>query len=384
MLTNRVRACYLGFTALCLVVAACSGSSDSASSSPPSIVDAGNGDVVVTQPSDDAGDAGLALTAMTFSYHPQWDGVVSVDVLGGFGQSNDWTSPLLTLASDGSGGFTGTAPALPSGSYPYLFRVTGDAAASAAKRVSFARYAVDPKDTAFTGCPSAAPTFTATVMNPCSLTGPAATTFHVRGVVDDNGAPISGYLVVIERDETGSHHQFVNRTTTGADGTFDLSVAPGSYRLQVLHPTYLSMTDAERTDPAALAAVRRTISSSVSVAADVQVNAAEVSFSTYTAMTPRGPSTLPTTFTFAVPDGAKAHAEVYGPGAEIGDPWWSAPVSTATSDVFDGGFNTGRAPDGGLKASTKYAWGVENLYAKPAGGTVSWTAQSMVLPVAWP
>ena len=118
--------------------------------------------------------------------------------------------------------------------------------------------------------------------------------------------------------------------------------------------------------------------------ADKTINAAEVSYGAYAAMTPRGSATLPTTFTFTVPAGAKARAAVYGPANQIGDPWWVAPYGTATSDGFDGGFNTGKAPDGGLKPDAGYFWGTEQAYAKPDAGGVGWTTQSMVFPIQWP
>jgi hypothetical protein len=154
---------------------------------------------------------------------------------------------------------------------------------------------------------------------------------------------------------------FVDRTTTGADGTFDLAVAAGTYRAQVLHPTFYAMTDAQRTSPESLAAVRRSISSAILIDADTTLNAAEVAYGGYAAMEPRGPATLPTTFTFSV----------------------AAPLGTTGSDAFDGGFDTMQASDAGLVPDARYAWGTEQQYPKADGG-VSWTAQSMVLPIQWP
>ncbi len=371
-----------------LVAAACS---DSSAPSIGATDDAGV-DVVTTPeaaPPNEAGtpDASPSPSGpVTFSYRPSWKGVKTVEVVGAFGTATDWKSAFLTLADDGSGTFTGTAPALASGHYTYLFRVTGDEAA-AAKADKLARYAIDPRDPAFVACPAASPTFSAHNSNPCSdLTVPqlvASPLLHVRGVVHSGGAPIAGYLIEIEREEPSSHHMFADRTTAGADGTFDLPVATGSYRLQVLHPTFYAMNDAQRTSPETFAAVRRTISSATPVTADVTLNPAEVAYEGYAAMTPRGATTLPTTFTFAVPAGTKARAAVYGPTPEIGDPWWVGPLGTATSDVFDGGFDTKQASDAGLKADAGYFWGTEQQYATPAGG-VTWTAQSMVFPVQWP
>ena len=370
-----------------LVAAACS---DSDASAPSLVAPDAGADATTTPPSSaTTSDAAVTSAALTFSYRPDWPGVKSVDVLGAFGQTGDWTTPILTLTNDGTGLFTGTTPALPDGTYAYLFRVTGDSAAPAAKADAFVRYAIDPGNPAFLPCPTASPTFSAAVANPCaqaSVPQPAAAaTYHLRGVVQKGGAPIADYLVVVERDEDDSHHELANRATTGPDGEFDLVVAQGSWRLQVLHPTYLSMTDAERTSPTTLAAVRRSISSAIAVTADVAVNAADVAYTTYGAMTPQGGhAALPTTCSFAVDPGTRAHAEIYGPGATIGDPWWSAPVGTATTDVFDGGFNTAKADDAGIKPAATYYWGIEEIHPMPAGGAVSWTAQSMVFPVQWP
>src|SRR5271170_4875204 len=86
------------------------------------------------------------MHTVAFSYTPEWTGATAVTVLGGFGQSTDWTMPFLTLSSNGSGGFTGTAE-LASGTYLYVFHVTGDSAG--AVPATYTRYVVDPTDPAF-------------------------------------------------------------------------------------------------------------------------------------------------------------------------------------------------------------------------------------------
>ena len=388
----NVRFLFLGVSVLSIsIVVACSGSGTGGDS--PALTgpeggpgDSGTGGDATSTP--DASDASTEPTTLSFTYAPQWAGVKSVDVIGGFGQATDWTSPLVSLTMNADGSFSGTSPPLPAGTYTYLFQIAGDSLAAPAKRDTYPRFAVDPTESAWVACPTGSPTYSKTVMNPCSEvmvpTAAATTTFHIKGEVDEAAAPVAGYLVVVERNEMGSHHQYVNRTTTGADGKYDLLVAAGTYRLEVLHPTFLSMTDAQRTDPATYAAVRQVLSSAITVTADVDVNTPDVSFTTYAAMTPTGNATLPTTLTFAVPDGAKSHAEIYGPTATIGDPWWTGTVGTGTSEIFDGGFNTGKADDGGIDPAKTYSWGVENVYAQPKNGTVSWTAQSMVFPIAWP
>ncbi|HEY8073152.1 MAG TPA: hypothetical protein VIF62_03565, partial [Labilithrix sp.] len=234
---------------------------------------------------------------------------------------------------------------------------------------------------------AASPTYSKTEPNPCSqLTvpqGAPASTSTVQGVVKLSGAPVPAYLVVLERMEPSSHHFFVDRATTAADGKLMLRAAAGTYRLQVLHPTYYSKTDAQRT-PDDLGAVRRTLSSAFTVDKDVTLDAAEVSYGGYAAMSPRGSATLPLTMEFSLVSGAaKAQAAIYGPGGEIGDPWWTSSYGTATSATFDGGWDTKQAPDGGIDAAATYYWGTEQIYAASDGG-VQWTGQSMVFPVQLP
>ena len=380
---------FVACSASVAVAVACSGSSseDSGTTTAPPVEAAALQPPAEASPGTEAGppDAGPPQ-AVTFAYTPSWKGVKTVEVYGAFGQSTDWTAPFVTLAdAAGTGTFTATSPALPTGQYAYVFKVTGDTAA--AMPAKLVHYAIDPKLSAFVACPAEAPTYSKNAANPCSqLTVPAAPASaiaHVRGSVVSSGAPIAGYLVVIERDEPKSHHMFVDRTTTGADGTFDLTVAAGSYRAQVLHPTFYAMTDAQRTSPETLAAVRRSISSAIVIDADTTLEPAEVAYGGYAAMEPRGPATLPTTFTFTVAAGAKARAAVYGPGASIGDPWWVAPLGTTGTAVFDGGFDTTQAGDAGLLPDAHYSWGTEQQYPKADGG-VSWTAQSMVFPIQWP
>ncbi len=365
------------------------------SSSSPGVADAASGgedaqtsthDASTTTDSSNGTDA-AAPSQVVFSYNPSWKGVKSVDVMGGFGQSSDWTAPLLSLKDDGAGTFTGTAT-LPAGQYAYVFKVTGDAAAAAPAMLS--RYAIDPREPAFVACPAASPTFNKNDPNPCSqLTVPqaaAAPSHKVTGTVLLNAAPATGYLVVVEREEPKSHHFFADRLTTGADGTFTLPVAAGTWRLQVWHPTFLTQTDMAR-DPLKNDALRRAISGPFTVAADSAVGSVEMKYDGYAAMQPTGATgALPATFTFTLlSDAVNTRFDLYGPGASIGDPWFASAPGTATSFVYDGGFNTGKAPldAGGVTPGTSYLWGTEQGLMRPEGG-VQWTGQSMVFPVAWP
>ena len=207
--------------------------------------------------------------------------------------------------------------------------------------------------------------------NPCSnLTvpqGPADPQFHITGKATYGGQPIKGYLAVVERDETGSHHYFANRVDTAADGSFDLSVAAGTYRIQMQYPTFLSMTDTQR-DPLTLKALRRGISAAFPVAAAVALDPVEMEYLDYAALTPTGTvtpvptTTMPTTLSFTVIAGAKAaRAAVYGTkggtGTSIGDPWYASAYGTATTAAFTGAFPTMQALEPMVMSGEAYFWG---------------------------
>lgn len=342
-------------------------------------------------PGPDAPPPDAPPPMVTFSYTPDWDGVQSVEVIGGFGQATDWTAPLVTLTPY-AGTFTGTAM-LPPGSYLYVFHVVGDAAAGA-KAATLSRYAIDPAATVFAACPMQSPTFSAAEPNPCGqITVPAGTPppmYHVHGTVVASGAPAAGYLVVLERDEASSHHFFADRVTTGADGTFDLTAAAGQYRVQVQHPQFESKTDAQLA-PAALGVVRRSISTSFTLTADMTLPAAEVAFADYAKFAPvtTAPpptTTAPTAFTFGTTGGMATRLDVYGTamagkGTEIGDPWFASTPTTTGAASFDGTFNTKQAGETAVATGERYFWGVEQTVPKVGG--VGWTRQSLVFPLTW-
>ncbi|MEO6777497.1 MAG: carboxypeptidase-like regulatory domain-containing protein [Kofleriaceae bacterium] len=349
---------------LVLLTAACSSSHDAAP-------DAGAGDTPL---------ADAAAPATTFAYKPAWSGVVSVDVVGAaVGATGAWTT-LASLTDDGSGTFTGTAT-LAAGAYDYLFHVTGDAAAGA-KAATLARYAIDPASADFEPCPMDSPSYSAE-MNPCSKLavpqGSAPVLYHVTGRVVVAGAPAADFLVLVERDETATHHFFANRATTAADGTYDFAVASGSYRIQVQHPAYESKTD-KQLQPKTLGQLRRDISSGFPVAAAAAVPDAEMGYASYAAFAPLTSGTLPTTFSF--PTGMATHLDIYGAGVEIGDPWFSSPVANAGTATFDGTFNTPKAMDPKVVAGTAYWWGLELPHPATSGG-IGWTQQTMVFPITW-
>ncbi len=378
-----------------LSVAACSTGNPASPSSTDAAADVStpvddSGSVADSSTEGDAGPVdGGAPVAVTFTYMPQWPGVSTVEVVGGFGQSTDWskTASLLTL-TQAAGTFTGTAM-LPPGTYLYVFRVIGDA--SAAQAATYPRYAVDPLDTAFAPCPMASPTFSKIDVNPCSqltvtATGaaPSATPVHVTGSVAVDGSAAKDWMVVLEREEPKSHHYFANRVTVGAGGTFDLVASAGNYRLQVQYPTLLSVIDLDR-DPSTANALRRAISASFLIGtAPVAVPTPDMGFHDYTVFAPSGDGgTLPTAFTFET---GEARLDVYGgPGdggiIDIGDPWYSSDPTTDGGAGFGGTFNTAQKMQDAAVPGTRYMWGTEQAFG--ADASVAWTNQSMVLPITW-
>jgi hypothetical protein len=330
----------------------------------------------------------LYTDPVAFTYTPGWLGVRSVDVIGGFGQGSgvDWVTPIATLTEGSNGSFSGSAM-VPAGTYPYLFRVVGDNAAGSGS-ATYARYSLDETVAEFETCPDG-PT-AGKDPNPCSLvTVPQdnpETMFKVKGTVTLAGSDAAKYLVVLERDEASSHHFFVNRSATGATGAYTFSVAAGTYRVQVQWSGYESTKDSQ-IDPATTDTVRRTISSAFAVAATTQVSNADVTPPNYSTFAPSGSAALPTTFTF--PAVAATHLDVYGPGAEIGDPWYTGSATATGSASFTGTFNTAQAGSDAVDKSDTYSWGVEWAQTDLVTGSGSdngakWTAQSLVYPVSWP
>ncbi len=330
----------------------------------------------------DAGD-----TVTTFSYTPGWSGVQSVVVLGAFGLDTDWTEPRVTL-NEVDGVFSGTAT-LPPGTYTYVYQIVGDNDAGT-KAMTYSRFAIDPTQAAFTPCPAAAPNYDPNASNPCAqITVPqtAPTVFHVTGSVTVNGTAAAGYLVVLERDEASSHHFFANRMTTQSDGSFDLeAAATGSFRIQVQNPQYESATDADL-DPVTLNILKREISSSFVVSADVTLSAAEQAFAGYANFAPvTTGGTLPTTFSFSNHKNTTTHFDVYGTahagaGDNIGDPWYNA-AGTGGSASFDGTFNTQKAMETAVATGERYFWGIEETHKADDNGLV-WTGQTLVFPITW-
>jgi hypothetical protein len=336
-------------------------------------------------------DAAATLSPVTFTYTPDWVGVQSIDVIGGFGQGSavDWTTPFVSLSEGSDGVWSGTGM-LAAGTYPYLFVVVGDVAAGSGS-ATYSRYSVDGTVSEFEACP-AGPT-AGSSDNPCSLVtvpqGEPETLFNVRGSVVLGGSAADRYLVMLERDEgSASHHYFVNRRATGSAGNYTFAVAAGSYRVQVLHATYFAQKDSQ-IDPETADTVRRDISTAFAVGSgsDFMVSAADVTPPDYTVFEPRGSATLPTTFAFPAVAGTKL--DVYGSGNEIGDPWFTSAATGSGSASFDGTFNTMQATQTTVNPADTYRWGIEYpggaaLQVGSGADAVKWTAQSLTYPIAWP
>jgi hypothetical protein len=307
-----------------------------------------------------------------------------VTVLGAFGAASDWTSPFLTLTPDSQGNYAGSAQ-LPAGTYAYLFQVLGDAASN---KTSFKRYSVDTTNPAYVACPAQSPTHGGTGdPNPCSqVTVPQASAPSLKTITGKtiyHGNPIAGYLVEIDRHESGTHHYFANRTTTASDGTYTLTVAPGSYRIIIMHPTLLNTTDVARaTQVETLAALRRDDSSTFLVQDALNAGTVEMSYDDYSQMLPTSttPLALPVTFTYTLLATAmSAQVALYfvGTGSSLGDPTKLSP-GHLTSWLFDGTL-TGTTQ---VTADANYYWGTIQHFPATASG-VTWDGQSMAIPIVF-
>ena len=331
--------------------------------------------VSVDSPAADAGPS-----AVTFTYTPSWSGVTAVEVLGGTSTDMTTWTTLATLTQSGAA-WTGTAT-LAAGTYNYLFSATGDASAGG-QAATLVHQALDPTVAAFAICP-----LKNGDMNTCStVTVPQVATtptlYTVSGKVVVGANPGASFLVVLEREEPTTHHTFVDRTNTAADGTFSFSAAPGNYRFQVQHPEYESKTDSQLA-PATLGLLRRDISGAFMLSAAKTISNVDMAYASYATFAPNVTTqqALPTTFTF--PTTASARLDVYSGPKEIGDPWYTAAATTSGSATFamPGTFNTPQATQTMVVAATQYYWGIEIPHAADASG-LTWTSQTMVLPITW-
>ncbi len=166
----------------------------------------------------------------------------SVEVFGAFGRSDDWARPFAAMTLDGD---TWRATGeLPVGTYSYVFRAVGDALAGDASS-TLSRDVHDPANLRSGRCPVGSPLAAMSERNPCAIlfvpqSEAAAQRFALTGRAMLGAVPAAGWIAVVERASSAEEPFFVDRTVTGADGRFTLSVALGSYRVALSNPTALS------------------------------------------------------------------------------------------------------------------------------------------------
>jgi hypothetical protein len=183
-----------------------------------------------------------------FAMRPSWAGVRSVEVFGAFGRVDDWTRPFAVMALDGD--TWRVTSELPVGTYSYAFRVVGDSLAGDAA-ATLARYAHDPANLRSGRCPTGSPLAATSERNPCAIlfvpqSEAAAQRYALTGRAVLGAAPAAGWIAVVERASSSEEPFFVDRTVTGADGSFALSVALGAYRVVLSNPTALSASATAR------------------------------------------------------------------------------------------------------------------------------------------
>ncbi len=331
-------------------------------------------------PSGNAGE-------VDFCYRPAWSGVTSVDVYGTFGQPTDWQSPFLTLTNDGSGTFTGKAN-VPSGTYPYEFRVHG----SVDNLVRDGAYLLDPLATDFVPSPPGSPTYSPNATVPRSMSAvtvpqmPAAV-YHLRGKVQLRGQPQGCFSIDLEAGEVTvggvakQEHNTANFAESAADGTFDFPVVAGPFQIVVRYPFLLSGADAGYPDPSVTPTIgyART---GASVAGDTTLDPLELSYPDYASLSPTGGSaTLPVTFTFTViPGSLAASVAVIGTNIAGNDPAYWGPWGTTTSLTWDGAFG---GMGGNAKLGTKYYWGTWQKLGPQYDGGTPWSGESFLYPITF-
>jgi hypothetical protein len=146
----------------------------------------------------------------------------------------------------------------------------------------------------------------------------------------------------------------------------------------------MTKTD-DQLDPKALGILRRELSSSTPVSADLAMSVSEMAFADYATFAPVTTATLPTAFSFGTE--LNTHLDVYGTammgkGKNIGDPWFASPLTKSGTATFDGTFTTMQKGEDAVALGERYFWGVEQVHAADGNGVV-WTGQSMVMPITW-
>ncbi|HEY1557434.1 MAG TPA: hypothetical protein VGF94_21510 [Kofleriaceae bacterium] len=315
-----------------------------------------------------------------FCFRPQWPGVTSVDVYGGFGQATDWTQPYVSLTNDGSGTFTGGA-ALVDGSYPYLFRVHG----TVDNLVKNGQYLLDQTNASFVPAPAQAPGGGGTIPRAVSqLVVPqvASTLHHLTGKVIYGATAQPCFAIALEIGElrAGStvlaEHDTANFVESGTDGSFELDVADGEVMAVVRYPFELTGMQAPYPDPATTPTLGYARTTQQIAGADLALDALDVTYSEtdYSAMSPTGGTgSLPQTFALSVlPAAQTASVAVSATNIAGNDAKYQSTPSTTTAVTWDGTFGGGQQ----AMTGTTYYWGTWQQGA-------TWTAESLLFPIVF-
>lgn len=315
----------------------------------------------------------------SFCFRAQWAGVTSVDVVGGFGQSGDWTTPFVSLKNDGTGTFTGTA-SIPNGSYPYLFKVTG-ASDGLFKNSTFM---LDQEANAFEPPPPQAPMQRSVPV--VTVPQVASTLHHLRGQVVYDGAPQPCFPLQIDVGELYkdggslvlSEQGQANYAESAADGTFDFPVASAQVMAVVRYPFSLNGSDAGYPDPSNTPTIGYARTSTKSLdTTDVTLDPVEVSYphADYAAMSPtNGKGTLPETFQFTIVPGSSAvSVAVISTNIAGNDPAFWGPSGSATSYTWDGAFG---GNGGSVVPGKTYYWGTWQKRG-------IWNEESLLFPIVF-
>ncbi|HTR49429.1 MAG TPA: hypothetical protein VMJ10_01905 [Kofleriaceae bacterium] len=310
-----------------------------------------------------------------FCFRPQWPGVTSVEVYGGFGQATDWTQPFVTLTDDGSGTFTGGA-ALANGNYPYMFRVHG----TADNLVRDGQYLNDQTNGSFVPPPAGAPVQRS--VSQLVVPQPPPALHHLTGVVKYGDVAQPCFSVDLEVGELRdgsmvvSEHYTANFAESAADGSFDFPIADGEVMAVVRYPFDLAGKQAPYPDPASTPALGYARTTQQIAGADLALPALDVTYaeSDYSAMSPTGGTgSLPQTFTLTVlPTAQTATIAVIATNIAGNDPAYESKPSTMTSVSWDGTFGNGKQ----AQAGTTYYWGTWQQGA-------TWNAESLLYPITF-
>ncbi len=319
-----------------------------------------------------AGTAGNA----TFCYRPQWPGVTAVDVRGGFGSADDWTTPLASLADQGDGTWAVTV-SLTGGPYPYVFHVEGS---TDGVIPSGGAFVLDQTNPSFVPAPPQAPNDRS--VSELTLPQVPATIYHLHGSVALNAMPQPCFVASIGIGEllkpgggVLSEHGVANFVEIGADGTFDVPLANGPALVNVTYP--FGLTSAYP-DPLTTPSIGNARTSTTIADADVTLEATDVTYATaaYQAMSPVSGTSQspPIAFSWSPIAGASgSYMSITATDIAGNDPAYTSGASgSATTATWDGKFNNGVAAGSGT-----YYWATWQQRG-------IWADEGLELPIALP